>query len=257
MKNLLAGILLLSASTAFAHQTVPSYFPLWSDAGKADWSAMCVGMDASGNGSTAIANVSSGPWIQVDPNFVWAIDYCHNLGNNVVGYVHTSYGARSIAEVNGEIDRWYQFYPTIDGIFFDEVGTGPDAAATGCDASCTTVRQYYQQTYNKVHTVGGPLQNDVILNPGTPPATAWMFDTPAGDEVVVFEGSADNYLAWTPPAWVLSQPGTDFVHLVYAVTSAQFTAVRDHAIDTNGHHTYFTEQTLPNPWSELSQYLPQ
>jgi len=257
MKKLLASAIALWAAAGYAHQTVPSYFPLWSPAGRADWSAMCAGMDATGEGSTAIANVDSGPWTQVDPNFVWAIDDCHSAGNNVIGYVHTSYGARAIPDVRADIDRWYQFYPTIDGIFFDEVATAPDTTATGCDPSCATVQQYYQQLYDKVHATGGALQNDVILNPGTPPQPPWMFEPPAGDEVVVFEGSAATYLAWTPPDWVQLQPATDFVHLVYAVAPEQLSSVRQHAIDTNAEHTYFTDQDMPNPWSKLSQYWPQ
>jgi hypothetical protein len=60
----------------------------------------------------------------------------------------------------------------------------------------------------------------------------WSFD-----EVVIFEGSADSYLAWTPPE--------------------QLAAVRQHAIDTNAEHRYFTDQGMPNPWSKLSLYWPQ
>ncbi len=75
-----------------------------------------------------VANPSSGPGGSANIDYTNGIAGMHTNGIQVIGYVHTRVtpgGAfRALATVEGEVDSWYSFYPTIDGIFFDEVAYG-------------------------------------------------------------------------------------------------------------------------------------
>ncbi len=80
-----------------------------------------------------VANPASGPGTAADPQYTQAIATAHAAGQSVVGYLHTSYGTRPLAQVETDADTWYSFYPELDGIFVDETSTDP-----------TTVAPYYQ-----------------------------------------------------------------------------------------------------------------
>src|SRR5947209_6274444 len=73
-------------------------------------------------------NPNSGPDTIVHSDFTKGIAALKAVKIIVLGYVSTNYGSESIADVQNEIDRWYEFYPDIDGIFFDEMSStvGPN-----------------------------------------------------------------------------------------------------------------------------------
>ena len=68
-----------------------------------------------------------------------------------MGYSHTSYGARALADVLAEIDLYQQWYATID-VFVDEVSE-----------NCALVASYYGPIFAHVKAKGGV----VALNPGS------------------------------------------------------------------------------------------
>src|SRR5438552_2528743 len=72
-----------------------------------------------------------------------------NAGCFVIGYVDTRYGARALQDCLNDAVRWKDFY-NVDGIFWDEVGTGHAA--------------YYQSLVNYVANWGGGALN--VGNPG-------------------------------------------------------------------------------------------
>ena len=79
-----------------------------------------------------ILNPSNGagdPSIGPDGNYRVAIDRLHGAGGKVIGYVHASYTARPLADVEEDVLIWYQMYPAIDGIFVDEMTYANDPAA--------------------------------------------------------------------------------------------------------------------------------
>ncbi|HMA95768.1 MAG TPA: spherulation-specific family 4 protein, partial [Polyangiaceae bacterium] len=94
---------------------IPLY--IWPDDGK-EWSQVA---EAGTLVSYLVANAGDpgGPGTAVDSAYTRAIEQAHRVGQRVVGYVDTSYAARSLASVESEIDAWYQFYPAIDGVFLD------------------------------------------------------------------------------------------------------------------------------------------
>jgi hypothetical protein len=219
------------------HQLVPAYFyPDWWNTPN-NWTRMCDAMNRSGGPSTAVMNPNSGPGAAANPDYAGAIAGCHARGQRVIGYVHTSYGARALATVASEIDAFYAFYPGIDGIFLDEMSTDPAR------------RSYYSSLYRYVRTKPGP--HAVVGNPGTAAASAWQRTTPVADAVIVFEGTAAAYAGWSPPSWVRSRPASSIANLVYSTPAAAMGQVCAGSKAKNAGYMYVTDDVLPNPWDTL------
>src|SRR5712691_12740193 len=109
--TLLAG----SAAAGAERVAVPSYFypgPLWTEL---EGGAPTVGL--------AIINPNSGPGPTADPNYAAQVTHTRAAGITVIAYVYTSYGSRSAATVEADIDAYYAQYPDLDGIFIDEVSS--------------------------------------------------------------------------------------------------------------------------------------
>ena len=113
------AVLLMSgvAAQVAAAQTmaVPAYFYPGSYWTQLDQARSGVGV--------AVMNPDSGPGAGQNPNYVGAVQSAEAAGINVVGYVYTSYGSRSIAAVESDISNYYSWYPDLDGIFLDEAST--------------------------------------------------------------------------------------------------------------------------------------
>jgi hypothetical protein len=232
-----AAALAAAPAPAAQRSLVPAYFyPDWWNAGNA-WYRMCDGMSAAGGTPIAVMNPASGPGTAANPDYQQVIGYCHGRGRHVVGYVHTSYGARPLAAVQAEIDATYAFYPAIDGIFLDEMSTD------------SSTRTYYRALYAYVKAKPG--FHDVVGNPGAAAPTSWQLDAPVADQVVVFEGTAATFSRWTPPPWATTRP-SQVVHLVHAAagpTAIIAACARSKAL--GGGWSYVTDDTLPNPWDTL------
>lgn len=94
-------------------------------------------------------------------------------GVAVAGYVYSSYGNRSIGEINQEIWLLKQGHPALTAVFFDEVSGAAEH------------RDTYQAVADYAHQLG--LQ--VIFNPGTTPEDPAYFDM--ADITVVGEDNVD------------------------------------------------------------------
>ena len=152
--------------------------------------------------------------------------------------MHTSYGARSLTTVRAEIDAYYAFYPGIDGIFLDEMSNNQ------------ATRIYYAWLYQYIRGKPGP--HAVIGNPGAAAPSAWQLTTPVADAIVVFEGSAAAYAAWSPPSWVRGRVASTISNLVYATPNE--TTMRQVCASSkakNAGYMYVTPDVLPNPWDTL------
>ena len=145
-----------------------------------------------------LANVDSGPGSGYEANFGDIYAEAAAAGILMLGYVYTSYGARSEADVEADIASWYSFYgASLGGIFFDE-------------AECTTGNEaYYTAIVDYVHT--NHAGSTVMLNPGAIPAEAYA-STPIGDIIQVEENSYANLAgdAADAPAWLFDYPSSQF-----------------------------------------------
>ena len=220
----------LLAGTAGAERVaVPSYFypgPLWTEL---EGGAPTVGL--------AIINPNSGPGPTADPNYAAQVTHTRAAGITVIAYVYTSYGARSAAAVEADIDAYYAQYPDLDGIFIDEVSS-----------DCRLI-PYYSALDVYVKAKGGA--GVTVLNPGNPVPEC---HATAGDILLTFEGSYATYLGFTPSGWETGYADTKFWHLVYDATAAEMPNAVALATSRHAGWVYVTDDRLPNPWDTLPPY---
>lgn len=227
------------------HQLVPAYFS--PDAEGELWSATCQNMRAADGGSVAVLNPANGPGARADSRYEDVVAICHEQGQNILGYVSTRYGARPLSDVTADIDRYYADYE-VDGIFVDEMAENPLNPDTRQD-----LRAYYQQVYAHVQqrTAGTEL---VVGNPGVAAGTDWQVTDSVADVLVVFEGSAVSYEAWTPPGWITAHPPERFAHLVHTTPEHSLARVCELAGERNAGYIYATDDSGANPWDSLPSY---
>ena len=187
-----------------------------------------------------VANPDSGPGVSVQASYTQAITAAHAVGQIVVGYVHTSYGARNIAQVEADVDAWYSFYPMIDGIFSDETSTDDG-----------TIALYYQPLFQYVKSKTGG-QRLVVINPGTMIDESFMA---VADIVVTFE---DTYAHYTDgsypvnPLWMAGYSRWRFWHLVLsATTAADMQNAISIARQRNVGYVYVTDQPPTTAYSQI------
>jgi hypothetical protein len=160
------------------------------------WDAACANSNATDIGSTMIANPASGPSSSRNTDYAQIMADCHHYGQNVIGYVDTGYGARTIAAVEADIQKWLDQY----------------------NGSNTGVLNRFTD----------------VTNPGAPSSTDWMLHdtgtvTQIADEVVVFEGQYNDGTSldlqhYVKPAWVSNYPASDIAMLVYNTSSANLSS---------------------------------
>jgi Spherulation-specific family 4/Putative Ig domain len=166
---------------------------LYSYPPSAFWTAAIDAVPVTG---IILANVDSGPGTGYEANFGDIYAEAAAAGILMLGYVYTSYGARSEADVEADVASWYSFYgASLGGIFFDE-------------AECTTGNEtYYSAIVGYVHT--NHAGSTVMLNPGGIPAEAYL-STPIGDVIQVEENSYANLAgdAAAAPSWLFDYPSS-------------------------------------------------
>ena len=201
---------------------VPAYF--WSST---EWDRMLVSSEQL---RYVVTNPDSGPGTVSYPTFVNKVAAARAQGATVVGYVDTAYGARSLATVKADIDKFRTWYG-VNAFFFDQ--TPYDCAQIS----------YYQDLEDYVRAqVGG----FTFLNPGMNPQECYLG---VADVVVNFEGSEASYNAWTPAPYAAGYPADRFWHIVYSVDPSHAAALLSSAASRNGGLVFLTEQGMPNPFS--------
>jgi hypothetical protein len=218
-----------------ARELVPAYF---GPEGSPDpWLRMCEGMQP---GSTVIVNPNNGPVKREAKAYLKAMEYGQVRGQSVIGYVYTRYGKRSIRKVEKAIREYYRWYPTVQGIFLDEMAEEPSA----------TIETYYKSLESYVHERGG----FVVGNPGDTAATPWQLND--ADVVVTFEGSAGAFATYTPASWVTKAKPEQIANIIFAASgAAQMEASCAKAQEGNAGLRYVTDlPEQPNPYATLPSY---
>jgi hypothetical protein len=188
--------------------------PLYSYPGS-DWDNVASAASA-GAQIIAIINPSSGP-ISSGPDSTWTT-YMNKLtaaGVDMVGYVHTSYGARASSDVTGDVDVYASMYPGLKGIFLDEVSA---------DASEIS---YYQTVYSHISGISG--YANTILNPGAQPDEGYLA---VSTSIVIFESPASslssNFASWVTCASSASAKSGykyHFAGIAYGASSSEMSSV--------------------------------
>lgn len=95
-----------------------------------------------------ILDPANGPGTTIDPVYTNAVNQLRSVGINLLGYVNTNYGNRSLAKVQTDIQRWATLYKP-DGIFLDLM---------------SVKHTYYTNITNYAKSLGFQMVNG---NPGT------------------------------------------------------------------------------------------
>ncbi|MGZ9267494.1 MAG: spherulation-specific family 4 protein, partial [Sulfuricurvum sp.] len=189
----------------------------------------------------AVINPQNGP---ISCSNVSLVDYQNGIKklkeNNikVLGYVYTSYGARSLDKVKADIDLYYTCFNGMDGIFVDETN------------SSSVSSPYYQALYGYIKDHN--LSSQVVINPGIYPDEAIIR---ASDVAVIYEEKSSEYNAIAVPAYVYNYTPGRFALLGYDTSDVSLEREQlEHFLDANIGYLYLTNDTLANPWDTLSAY---
>ena len=195
---------------------------------------------APGSLKAVIMNPSNGPGKEVNPDYLTQIN--RNTSNNIAsyGYVATSYGSRSAADVKADIDNWVTWYPQIKGIMLDEVATSDQASV-----------DYLKDIYDYIKAEYPSFT--VMANPGThiPDAIA-----PYADIFITYEGTADTYLSQSYPVATSTfendpANASRIMHIIYAAQTSQYQQVIDTSRERNAGVVYITNDVMSNPFDTL------
>jgi len=144
---------------------------------------------SSGVKIVAIVNPNSGP----DPNgpdssYTSYMKKLVSAGVEIIAYVHTSYGGRSLSDVETDINTYGSKYANlgIKGIFLDEV------------SNSVSEINYYATLYKYITTKYG--YSEVFINPGTSTVQEYLA---VSTNIMIYENSQTNLPSTTLPDWVL------------------------------------------------------
>jgi hypothetical protein len=154
-----------------------------------------------------IANVNSGPGTAtLSAEWINAFAAVQAAGGKVIGYVHTSRGARPMSTVLADVQAWYAQYPRLDGIFLDE------AAQTATPAALS----YFQNLSAQIRATHP--QSLIVANPGGDFDQAFMQNNTA-DIFVRHEDMASTVDAHVAPAWMQSVSASRFAQIKLAAAN--------------------------------------
>ncbi len=182
----------------------------------------------------AIVDPASGPGAAVDAGYAAGIGKLQLAGITVLGYVPTGYGARSVATIQADIDRWKSFYPGTQGIFFDEMSN-----RLGDEMIYKTVSQY-AKSKGMTFTVG---------NPGVDTKPTFVGTT---DVIMIYE-SAGLPATTALSGWHTSYPKSSFGLFAYGVATPNHALIKQARAYVG--YIYVNDDVLPNPWDSVPSYL--
>jgi hypothetical protein len=214
---------------------VPAYFDPGQSA--ADWQTLS---SAAGKVPlVAIANPSNGPGNQVNSAYTQAISALQAQTGRVIGYVHTSYGTRALADVEADITNWYLFYPNLKGIFLDEMA----------QTATTANLNYYQQITAFIRNKSA--SSLIVANPGGAFDEAFIKNNVA-DVFVINENPATTLNAEPEPTWIANYAPQQFAQIATASSNeASETLFLAHR--HLGWIYATAEPWQPNPYSKLTK----
>jgi hypothetical protein len=146
-----------------------------------------------------------------------------DAGIEMVGYVHTLYGARAIATVEADVLTYATKYPGLSGIFVDE------ASADSSELS------YYESLNTYIQSQSGYVYN--IINPGTVPAQGYQ---DASTTIVVFEDTGSSW-SNNMPSWVTSGCKYSFSSIAYGASESQMSTLVPEMVSANMGMIYVTD----------------
>ncbi|QEH32241.1 Spherulation-specific family 4 [Aquisphaera giovannonii] len=215
---------------------VPAYF-YPSGSRDAAWEAIAA---AAGDVPVrVILNPASGPGATADLRHASACRRARAAGVRILGYVHTSYGARDPGLVRADVEGYTRLYE-VDGFFVDEMSNDPRSVP------------YYAELRGFIKGLNPAFE--IVGNPGTLTDEAYR-TTPTADVLVLFEGTAASFRDFGPPAWALRYPPGGFAAIVHGAGAAgDMRRAFDHASRAHLGGLYVTDGDGANPYDHLPPY---
>jgi hypothetical protein len=224
-----------AAGAAAAVPPTAAVVPLYTVPSDKSWAAVAAAKMAHPKVPVyAVIDPASGPGAVADAGYAAGIGQLQLAGVTVLGYVPTGYGQRTIADIEANIDRWKSFYPSTQGIFFDEM-----SVRLGDEMLYKTISQY-AKSKGMTFTIG---------NPGldTKPTFVGMTDV-----IMIYEGS--GFPATTAlSGWHTSYPRTSFGLFAYGVAALNHALIKQARAYVG--YVYVNNDVLPNPWDTVPSYL--
>ena len=216
------------------HLMLPGYF----DPSTGLWDRATVGGSALG---MAVFNPESGPGARYSAAYAEKVNASRAAGRTPFGYVYALYGARPMADVLADIDRFAAWYG-ITNVFLDNGATDLDGVP------------YFRAVVDHIHGNGGV----ALINFGWTPHEAYMAFT---DIANIFEDSAAVYAtAYGRPAWILGYPATRFSHIVYDTPADRVAEVVALSRERNAAYVWISDddgpvlyKSLPTYWAEINE----
>ena len=232
----LLSALLFNVNVTATEILIPAYFYPSANPSLSYWDE--IGAAASQVGVTAIMNPNSGPSATQNSDYVAALNLFRTAGGKTIGYVPTTYGARSQVAVLADVQKYKDFYQ-VDGIFLDEMSNLPSNLA------------YYQAVYAGIKIINSAFR--VVGNTGVNAPESYLS---AADVLVTYENAtAANYNANVPDSWTKNQAANRFSSLLYNIpTKLEMLNAVVRGKKNNVGYVYVTDDVLPNPWDTLPAY---
>ena len=221
---------------------VPAYFTNWSGL-----------LADSPPANVIVMNPNNGP----GTGYASQVSAAHAKGARVFGYVYTKYANtipnplhggvydRTVAAVEADINQYYSLYPSLDGIFLDEVTSGSD---------CMNAQSYYKPIYDYIK--GAHPNATVIINPGAAVDSCYLS---VADILVTFESTFANYQnAWSTSGrgWETPANFARIWHIVHTASSSQLSTALDLSRARNAGYVYVTSFTeTQNTFGSLPTYF--
>jgi hypothetical protein len=207
-----------------------------------------------------VANVLNGPDSTLNTDWQTTINKVIASGKTIIGYVRTGYlgvppdgeynydtrlGSRRlsdwIAQIEHDVDMWYELYGTgMGGIFFDE-------GWNECGLNNQYAEVYRRINENTKRKYPGAY---TVLNPGTKMPQCFEH---SADTLLTYESSYDNYLSgpvYSPLDWTPSDPRKIW-HIIYGVPQSDVAKVAALAHERGAGLIEITDDSGKNPYDTL------
>ncbi len=191
-----------------------------------------------------IANPGNGPGDQSNPDYGQIIQAARDKGLRVIGYIATDYTNRPRINAEHEIERWIDFYPQINGFFFDQ------QAFAGSSA------EYYAKLRD--HARKRIKDALIVTNPGAL-CDEEYFARGVADLICIF-ANFQGFFEFEPPAPIKQFGPTRIAALVNNIPdAATMQKVVKAAVDKHIGYLYVGDapQAAGNPYEKLPAYWDQ
>lgn len=188
--------------------------------------------------TVAIINPDSGPGGAPDSSYTSYMNTMHSAGVEMIGYVHTSYGARSLSDVQADIETYASEWPLLVGIFLDEVATSSSELS------------YYQTLYSYIMSMPG-WKYDVI-NPGALPDSGY---TSVATQIVVIEDVASNVAGFSG-SWLNCDDKNQYAAIINTASGSSTMESAINSLVSKGYFgwVYVTDGGGDSAYNDLASY---